>query len=155
VGDGDGERDGVELRVCVEDGVLDGVGLALMHDGFTSPVQVQLPSAPLLVRTPPLPVAGAVHEKAYEVAPAIGAAGTTAVFAKAASGGCESATIAADDSVRLYMRSSASAPAKRLPPFIVRSLLQPTRSVEAARAGSVMAAASWKASAPSRKAESW
>jgi hypothetical protein len=36
----------------------------------------------------------------------------------------------------------------------VRSPLQPTRSVEAARAGSVMAAASWKASAPSRKAES-
>ena len=29
------------------------------------------------------------------------------------------------------------------------------RSVEDARAGSVMTAASWKASAPSRKAESW
>ena len=52
------------------------------------------------------------------------------------------------------MRSSASEPAKSEPALMVRSPFQPMRSVEAARAGSVMVAASWKASAPSRKAES-
>jgi hypothetical protein len=53
------------------------------------------------------------------------------------------------------MRRLLTEPAKRLPPFAVESPLQPTRSVKAARAGSVMVAASLKASAPSRKAESW
>ena len=52
------------------------------------------------------------------------------------------------------MRSSAREPAKRLPPLVVRSPLQPTRSVEAAREGSVTAGAEAKTSAPSRKAES-
>jgi hypothetical protein len=52
------------------------------------------------------------------------------------------------------MRRSETEPEKRLPPFVVRSPLQPMRSVDDARAGSVMTAASWKASAPSRKAES-
>ena len=47
------------------------------------------------------------------------------------------------------MRSSASAPAKRLPPFAARSPLQPMRSVEAEAAGSVMVAAVAKTSAPS------
>ncbi len=52
------------------------------------------------------------------------------------------------------MRSSASASAKRLPPFEVRLPLQPTRSVEEEAAGSVMVALRAKTSAPSRKAES-
>jgi hypothetical protein len=52
------------------------------------------------------------------------------------------------------MRSSASEPKKGEPEFVVRSPLQPTRSVEEAAAGSVMDAACWNASAPSRKAES-
>ena len=83
VGDGEGEREGVELGVCdgvcEEDRVFDGVGLALIpHDGFTPPVQAQLPSALFLARTPPLPVAGAVHKNVYEIAPADGAEGTTA-----------------------------------------------------------------------------
>ena len=52
------------------------------------------------------------------------------------------------------MRRSETEPAKRLPPFVVKSPLQPMRSVEEARAGSTTVAASWKASAPSRKAES-
>lgn len=106
VGDGVDERDGVMLMVgdgvCEEDGVTDGVGLALMtHDGVTPPAHAQPLSAPLLVRTPPLPVAGAAHKNVYEVAPAVGAAGTTAVLAKAASGGCESNTTSEADSVRV------------------------------------------------------
>jgi len=51
------------------------------------------------------------------------------------------------------MRISASEPEKRLPELEVRSPLQPTRSVEEARAGSVMVAAEAKTNAPSRKAE--
>jgi hypothetical protein len=107
-GVGDGESELVELGVgvcdgvCEEDGVTDGVGLALMtHDGVTPPAHAQPLSAPLLVRTPPLPVAGAAQKNVYEVAPAVGAAGTTAVLAKAASGGCESNTTSEADSVRL------------------------------------------------------
>jgi hypothetical protein len=46
------------------------------------------------------------------------------------------------------------APAKRLPALVERSPLQPTRSVEAEAAGSVMLTAKAKTSAPSRKAES-
>ena len=72
----------------------------------------------------------------------------------AVSGGCESATTSAVDSVRLYTRSSASAPEKRLPPFVDRSPLQPTRSVEAAAGGRVIVAFCWSTSAPSRKADS-
>ena len=53
------------------------------------------------------------------------------------------------------MRRSLSEPAKRLPPFVARSPLQPTRSVEAEAAGSEMLAAVAKTSAPSRKAVSW
>jgi hypothetical protein len=53
------------------------------------------------------------------------------------------------------MRSSASAPAKRLPPFVARSPLQPMRSEEAEAAGSVMVVAVAKTSAPSKKAVSW
>jgi hypothetical protein len=52
------------------------------------------------------------------------------------------------------MRSSASAPAKRLPPFAARLPLQPTRSVEAEAAGSVTVALRAKTSTPSRKAVS-
>jgi hypothetical protein len=52
------------------------------------------------------------------------------------------------------MRSSASAPAKSEPALAVTSPLQPTRSVEDARVGSVTVAPSWKASTPSRKAKS-
>jgi hypothetical protein len=52
------------------------------------------------------------------------------------------------------MRSSESEPAKRLPELEVRLPLQPMRSVEEARAGSVMVGARAKTSAPSRKAES-
>ena len=52
------------------------------------------------------------------------------------------------------MRSSASAPANKLPPFAIRSPLQPTRSVEAEAAGSVTAALRAKTSAPSMKAVS-
>jgi hypothetical protein len=49
------------------------------------------------------------------------------------------------------MRSSASEPAKRLPPFVARSPLQPIRSVEEEAGGSVMvAAAEGRMSAPSR-----
>jgi hypothetical protein len=50
------------------------------------------------------------------------------------------------------MRSSASVPAKRLPPFDARSPLQPTRSVEKEAAGSVTVALRAKTNAPSRKA---
>ena len=52
------------------------------------------------------------------------------------------------------MRRSETEPAYRLPELVVRSPLQPTRSVDEARAGSVMFAADAKTSAPSRKAES-
>jgi len=38
------------------------------------------------------------------------------------------------------MRRSETEPAKRLPPFVARSPLQPTRSVEEEAAGSVMVA---------------
>ena len=51
------------------------------------------------------------------------------------------------------MRRSAIVPAKSEPPFAARSPLQPTRSVDEAAAGSVMAAAEAKASVPSTKAE--
>ena len=44
-------------------------------------------------------------------------------------------------------------PAKRLPTFVAGSPLQPTRREEPEAAGSVTVVASWKASAPSRKAE--
>ena len=49
------------------------------------------------------------------------------------------------------MRRSAREPAKRLPPFVVRSPLQPTRRVAAEAAGSVKAADVLLTSAPSRK----
>jgi hypothetical protein len=52
------------------------------------------------------------------------------------------------------MRRSETLPAKRLPPFVARSPLQPMRRVEAEAAGSVMVAAEARASAPSRKAVS-
>jgi hypothetical protein len=52
------------------------------------------------------------------------------------------------------MRRSERLPAKRLPPFVARSPLQPMRRVEAEAAGSVMVAAEASASAPSRKIES-
>jgi hypothetical protein len=53
------------------------------------------------------------------------------------------------------MRRSERLPAKRLPPFVVRLPLQPTRSEEEeAAAGSATVAAFAKTSAPSRKAES-
>jgi hypothetical protein len=52
------------------------------------------------------------------------------------------------------MRRSDRLPAKRLPPFFVRSPFQPTRSEEEEAAGSVMVVVRAKTSAPSRKAES-
>ena len=52
------------------------------------------------------------------------------------------------------MRRSERLPAKRLPPFVARSPLQPTRSVEAGAEGSVTVALRAKTSAPSRKAVS-
>ena len=52
------------------------------------------------------------------------------------------------------MRRSERLPAKRLPPFVVRLPLQPTRSVEEEAAGSVMVALRAKTSAPLRKSES-
>lgn len=52
------------------------------------------------------------------------------------------------------MRRSDREPEKRLPELVVRSPLQPTRSVDAEAAGSVIVFASWKIFAPSRKAES-
>jgi len=67
---------------------------------------------------------------------------------------CESAETSLAASARAYTRRSERLPAKGLPPFTVRSPLQPTRSVEEARAGSVMVAACAKTSAPSRKAVS-
>ena len=107
VTEAEGVVEGVMLSVGVcegvgeEDGVIDGVGLALMtHNGTTPPAHAQLPSAPLFARTPPVPVAGAAHENAYEVAPADGTAGTTAVNAKAVSGGCESAMTSVAESTR-------------------------------------------------------
>jgi len=48
------------------------------------------------------------------------------------------------------MRKSLSAPAKSEPPFALRLPLQPTRSVEAEAAGSVMFAACAITSVPSR-----
>ena len=102
---GDGESELVKLGVCdgvgvdEVDRVGDGVGLT-PHDGCMPLTHAQLPSAPPLAKTLPVPVAGAAHEKAYEVAPADGAAGTTAVKAKAASGGCESATTSVEERLR-------------------------------------------------------
>ena len=52
------------------------------------------------------------------------------------------------------MRKSLSAPEKSEPELTARSPLQPTRSVEAVRAGSVMFAARASTSTPSRKADS-
>jgi hypothetical protein len=50
---------------------------------------------------------------------------------------------------------SLSAPAKSEPALVAGSPLHPTRSVETARAGSEMLAATCMKSVPSRKAESW
>jgi hypothetical protein len=52
------------------------------------------------------------------------------------------------------MRRSERAPEKRLPPLLVRLLLQAMRSVDVEAGGSIMVTAEAKTSAPSRKAES-
>jgi hypothetical protein len=52
------------------------------------------------------------------------------------------------------MRRLDSAPSKSLPPFVDRSPFQPTRSVDADAAGSVMVGAEAPTSTPSRKVSS-
>ena len=80
------------------------VGLLLVtgtvQDGLAPPAHAQLPSTAFLSRKVLLPVAGAVHEKAYEVALKVGTAGTTVELGNAMIGGCESATISAAASAR-------------------------------------------------------
>ena len=75
------------------------------------------------------------------------------MFAKAASGGCESATTSLAASVRLKKRRSASEPAKSEPALTLEEPPQPTRSVEEAAEGRETARAACNTRAPSRKAE--
>ena len=106
VGDVEARPDADEVSVDTADrlGVERGVGVGLAvglgdggaHEGCTPlggmpPVHAQLPSVVLFDSVPPTPVAGAAHEKTYEVAPNVGAEGDTAAKAKAPRGGCDSA----------------------------------------------------------------
>ena len=97
-GVGVGEVDGETLAV----GVGGGGDGAMAHSGCAPPTQDQLKSAAFLTIVAGAPTKPAAHENVYAPAPAVGAAGLTTVWAKAAaSGGCDSASTSLAPSARL------------------------------------------------------